>query len=114
LAGEWQDVCEFTLDDMHPVDRELANWYTSTHPQSYFRNNVMAARALRDGGRVNLLNRELTTRRGDGSSEVRTITSPLDLTETLEREFGLTLEPGTSFTCPGLVWDSVERGFSPA
>src|SRR5438552_1743671 len=32
LAGDWTDVCEFTLDVMYPIDRELANWYTSTHP----------------------------------------------------------------------------------
>ena len=104
LAGEWQDVYEFTLEDMHPIDRELANWYTSTHPQSHFRNNVMAARALPDGGRLNLLNRELTTRRNDGSSEVRMIASPGDLMETLDREFGLKLDPGTTIDCPGLVW----------
>jgi N-hydroxyarylamine O-acetyltransferase len=104
-GSEWQDVCEFTLDDMHPIDRELANWYTSTHPQSHFRNNLMAARALPEGGRLNLLNRQVTIRRRDGSSEARTIASPEDLIETLERDFGLKLEPGTDITCPGLVWD---------
>jgi arylamine N-acetyltransferase len=65
----------------------------------------MVARALPEAGRLNLLNRELTTRRRDGSSEVRVIASPRDLMETLEREFGLTLEPGTAIGCPGLVWD---------
>ncbi|HEX4348490.1 MAG TPA: arylamine N-acetyltransferase [Vicinamibacterales bacterium] len=105
LADGWQDVCEFTLDEMHPIDRELANWYTSTHPQSYFRNNVIAARALADGGRLNLLNRELTRRRRDGSSRVRTIASPSDLLETLEQEFGLKLESGSPLECAGLVWD---------
>lgn len=104
LGGEWQDVCEFTLEDMPPIDRELANWYTSTHPQSYFRNNVIAARALPDGGRLNLLNREVTTRRRDGTSEVRVISSSADLLATLDREFGLKLEPSTMIECSGLVW----------
>lgn len=104
MGDEWHDLCEFTLDEMPPIDRELANWYTSTHPDSYFRNNIIAARALPEGGRLNLLNRELTRRWRDGSSEKRIITSHTDLRDTLEREFGLNLAPGTEIACPGLVW----------
>ncbi|MBA3541003.1 MAG: arylamine N-acetyltransferase, partial [Deltaproteobacteria bacterium] len=32
FGEEWHDVCEFTLEEMPPIDRVVANWYTSTHP----------------------------------------------------------------------------------
>jgi N-hydroxyarylamine O-acetyltransferase len=52
LGNEWHDVSEFTLEEMPPIDRELANWYTSTHPQSMFRNGLLVARAGPAGRRV--------------------------------------------------------------
>src|SRR5450432_655081 len=62
FGTEWQDICEFTLEEMPAIDRELANWFTSAHPQSHFKDRLMVARALPDGGRLTLLNRELSTR----------------------------------------------------
>ncbi len=61
-GADWQDVCEFTGEEMPPIDRELANWFTSTHPQSHFRNRLMVARALPEGRRLALLNRDFTIR----------------------------------------------------
>src|SRR5262249_41849844 len=31
LGDEWQDIYDFTLEEMPAIDREVANWYTSTH-----------------------------------------------------------------------------------
>lgn len=105
LGDTWHDVLEFTGEAMPPIDRELANWYTSTHPQSHFRHRLTAARALPDGGRLTLLNRELTRRRRDGSAQSSTVATPEDLVETLAREFDLHVPPGTRFACEGLQWD---------
>jgi N-hydroxyarylamine O-acetyltransferase len=52
LAGEWNDIYELTLEEMPAIDREVANWYTSTHPQSSFKSRLLAARALPEGRRV--------------------------------------------------------------
>jgi len=104
LAGAWHDVCEFTLEEMPPIDREVANWYTSTHPQSTFKARLSAARALPEGRRVTLLNRELTLRARDGSGEHRMIESPDELLAVLADQFGLVFPPGTRFPCPGLDW----------
>ena len=104
VGSTWQDVYEFTLEEMPLVDRELANWYTSTHPESHFRHNLMAARALDDGGRVTLLNREFTIRQRSGEAESRCLDTPQELLLTLARHFGLHFEPGTEFPCPGLDW----------
>jgi N-hydroxyarylamine O-acetyltransferase len=103
LAGEWHDICEFTLEEMPFIDRELGNWYTSTHPQSHFKSRLVVARALEGGGRNSLLNRELTRRRQSGT-ETRTIATPEELLAVLRTDFGLFFEEGTRFSCPALDW----------
>jgi N-hydroxyarylamine O-acetyltransferase len=102
-VDDWRDICEFTLEEMPPIDREVANWYTSAHPQSHFKNRLTVARALPDGGRVSILNRELTLRRG-GDVVTRTIASPPELLALLAEHFGLRFPAGTEFTCPALDW----------
>lgn len=101
--GAWQDVCEFTLEPMHDVDRELANWYTSAHPASHFRHLLMVARATATG-RLTLLNRRFTRRANDGTVEHHDLETPDHLLDTLAREFGILLPPGTRFDCPAVEW----------
>jgi N-hydroxyarylamine O-acetyltransferase len=105
LGDEWVDVCEFTLEEMPPIDREVANWFTSAHPLSHFRNRLLAARALDDGGRVTLLNRELTVRARGGAATTRRLASPDELLEALATHFALHFPAGTRFECPALDWD---------
>jgi N-hydroxyarylamine O-acetyltransferase len=104
FGEEWHDVCEFTLEEMPPIDRVVANWYTSTHPASHFKNRLLVARALPDGGRVGLLNRELSVRGRDGRAERRVIASPEELLDVLAEYFGLEFAPGTLFPCDALDW----------
>ncbi len=104
LGDEWHDVCEFTLEEMPPIDRVVANWYTSAHPGSHFKNRLLVARALPDGGRVGLLNRDLSVRQRDGHSEHRVLTTPDELLTALAEHFGLHFPAGTRFTCEALDW----------
>src|SRR5262249_13193470 len=46
LGDIWADICEFTLEEMPPIDREVGNWFTSTHPRSHFPDRLMVSRAL--------------------------------------------------------------------
>ena len=110
FGDEWHDVLEFTGEEMPPIDRELANWYTSAHPQSHFRNRLIAARALPDGGRVTLLNRELSVRGRDGASQIRLLQQPTELLAVLAERFGLRFETGTIFPCEALDWPAVSSG----
>lgn len=50
FGTEWHDICEFTLEEMAPIDREVGNWFTSTHPLSHFKNRLLVARATPEGG----------------------------------------------------------------
>jgi N-hydroxyarylamine O-acetyltransferase len=103
LGESWNDVCEFTLEEMPPIDREVANWFTSAHPQSHFRNRLLAARALDDGGRVTLLNRELTLRTRT-SADTTTVSDPDALLAVLSTHFALHFPAGTRFEGPPFEW----------
>ena len=100
LGDVWTPVYEFTGEEMPAIDREVANWYTSAHPRSHFRNQLIVARAAPDGGRVTLRDRELKHRRRDGHATTRTIESSDELLDVLATEFGLVFPPGTRFSVP--------------
>jgi N-hydroxyarylamine O-acetyltransferase len=104
VGNEWHDVYELTLEEMPPIDREVANWYTSTHPASHFKTRLWVARALPEGGRLGLLNRELTVRGRDGQVERRMLASPDELLAVLADSFGLVFPAGTRFACDALDW----------
>jgi N-hydroxyarylamine O-acetyltransferase len=92
LGAEWVDVCEFTLEEMPLIDRELANWYTSAHPQSFFKGHLTAARAGHAGTRVTLLNTEFTFRQADGSGDKTRLHSDKELSDVLSEHFELHLD----------------------
>jgi N-hydroxyarylamine O-acetyltransferase len=104
FGSDWHDLYEFTQEEMPPVDRELANWYTSAHPQSDFRNRLVVALALPGGRRKTLLNREFNDRQRDGRADGRVIATHHELLAVLADDFGLHLEPGSTLTCAGLDW----------
>jgi len=99
LDNRWQDICEFTLEEMHPIDRELGNWFTSAHPDSHFRNRLVVARAT-ETGRVTLLNRELKHRGADGRTETRYLDTDEEILTVMYAEFSLSFPAGTSFEHP--------------
>ena len=104
LGDEWSDVCEFTLEEMPPIDREVANWFTSTHPQSHFGNRLVVSRAATDGRRINVLNDELAFRERDGSARRELIAGPDALISVLREHFGLEFAPHTRFGAAGSPW----------
>jgi len=106
LGDEWHDVCEFTLDEMHPIDRELANWWTSASPQSHFKKRLIVARAGAGGTRLSIRDREFTIRQADGRAETRPVESPGQLIELCAQHFGLDFPAGTRFGPPGSPWPS--------
>ncbi len=98
-GGDWTDLYAFTLERHFPADYEMANYYTSTHPQSRFVRNLIVQRSWPDR-RIVLVNRELVVRRPD-STQASTLRDPDDLVQALERHFGLSFPSGTRFTKPG-------------
>lgn len=103
LGADWHDVSEFTLEEMPPIDCELANWYTSAHPNSRFKSRLVAARAT-PGGRISILNHEFTQRAHDGKAATETIRDPDHLLAVLSDHFDLHFPPATRFGSPGAPW----------
>ncbi|MGW4061637.1 arylamine N-acetyltransferase family protein [Amycolatopsis sp. NPDC004747] len=94
-TGEWwtlqkgdEDLLEFRLNEMHPIDYEVYHHYTSTHPKSPFTGRLVVMRIEPGLGRK-LLGRELTVEKPDGSSETTTI-PPGELDVTL-KDLGIEL-----------------------
>jgi len=98
LAGAWADLYAFTLEPQHPVDFEMANHFTSTHPRSAFVNALTAQRCFPER-RVILRDRELLVREGR-LTETTTVRDPEHLLHVLDRHFGLVFPPGTRFAKP--------------
>ncbi|WKY43255.1 arylamine N-acetyltransferase [Eubacteriaceae bacterium ES2] len=53
----------FTLETCINNDFEIANYFTATHPESFFRQVLISTRPI-ENGRISLLDRELTIRTG--------------------------------------------------
>jgi N-hydroxyarylamine O-acetyltransferase len=103
LGSDWADVYEFTLEQMPLIDRELGNWFTSTHPDSHFKNRLIVARAAPNGERVTLLNDVLSVRGRDGKAEKHQLQTADQLLDVLTERFGLHFPRGTRFPVGGLL-----------
>jgi N-hydroxyarylamine O-acetyltransferase len=58
LGGKLMDAWVTTLEPENPVDFEMGNHYTATHPDSLFVNRIIIA-ALNKEGRVTAMNRDV-------------------------------------------------------
>ena len=101
---EWTDCCEFTLDEVFPIDCEVANWWTSASPASHFKTNVTVGRAGRDGTRKAIRGGEFTHRRGAQILQHAPVTSAGQLLSLLAEHFDLRFPAGTRFGPPGSPW----------
>jgi len=98
-ADSWDDLYAFTLDRQYPADYELANYYTSTHPDSRFVQNLTAQRLTPDMRRI-LRNRDYSEER-DGATILRTLASDDEVLDVLAESFGLEFPRGTRFRYRG-------------
>lgn len=74
IGDEWKPL--YRLDDAAapPVDCIVGNWYTSTHHDSHFRHQMIAARTTNEA-RYGLRDNRLTTRLADGRIDRRYLTA---------------------------------------
>lgn len=86
IRGAWRPVYRFDLQQQTLVDYEVYNWYISTHPQSTFVNELLAARP-HSGGRYALRNGDFASHTRDGETHRRTLTNVRELREVLEGAF---------------------------
>ena len=93
-GDRWEDLYAFTHEPQLPVDYEIANYYTSTHPASRF-TQMLTAQRIAPGMRRTLRDREYVE--DDGATiDTRTI-DDADLLAVLADRFGLVFPAGTRF-----------------
>jgi N-hydroxyarylamine O-acetyltransferase len=87
-GDDWEDLYAILPDAVHPIDLEVANWYTSTHPQSAFVLNLTAQRCI--GDRRHILRNLTYTISGHGWEETRAVARD-ELLQLLRDVFALEL-----------------------
>lgn len=92
IAGTWRTLYDVEAAPAPAIDYELGNWYTSTHPASHFRHQLIAARTTAEA-RHGLRDNRLTIRRVDGAIEQRYLSAD-EIEAALADVFLLTPEPG--------------------
>jgi N-hydroxyarylamine O-acetyltransferase len=90
VGGVWKRLYSFTMQENFPIDYEVTNWYLSTHLQSHFLHNILAALPF-ENGRYALRNREFTIYNLDGTVQRQEITNISALKDILETRFGIEL-----------------------
>src|SRR5262245_13654952 len=93
--GAWVDLYVFTLTPQEFADYDMANYYTSTHPDSRFTQTLTVQRVATDR-RFRLRNRELTV--DDGATTTsRLVADDDEILKVLAETFGLSFPSGTRF-----------------
>ena len=86
-AEGWVDLYGFTLEPQLPIDYEVANHYTSTHPESRFVKGL-TVQLPTPLARTALRNRELTVDTG-GETTTRVMADDEEIRRVLGETFGL-------------------------
>jgi N-hydroxyarylamine O-acetyltransferase len=99
----WEDLYEFRLEPAAEVDFEIGNWYSCSHPQAHFINNLLVSR-LDGTERLIVLNRDFTVRRRDGAAVKSRVESPEALRALLRDRFHLELPEEARISAPAFQW----------
>jgi len=95
LHDRWNDLYAFQDDDVYDVDYAVANWYTSTHPESQFVLTLTAQRIVGDTRHV-LRNLTYGVASRGGDWQTRTIARS-ELTALLRDVYGLDVPDDARF-----------------
>jgi N-hydroxyarylamine O-acetyltransferase len=83
-----------------PIDFEVGNHFTATHPSSPFVNRILL-RALTRDGRVSVMNRDVTIRRGEAIETVE-LADRAALRHLLNAHFGFDLPEAAALRVPSI------------
>lgn len=91
IDDKWQSLYELSSEAWLETDYEVPNWYTSTHPSSRFRQQLIAARTT-GHARYTLLGGRFTIRPNDGEAERHQLDAD-GLERALRETFNLDVQP---------------------
>jgi len=91
LGDRWEHIYRVVPLPRVDAEYEICNWFTGTHPQSPYLNNLIAARPGPDRTRLTLFNARFNVRHPSGRVERHTLQGEADFRRVLTEMFGLTL-----------------------
>jgi N-hydroxyarylamine O-acetyltransferase len=94
------DAWVSTLEEENPVDFEMGNHFTSTHPSSPFVNRILMS-SLTEDGRVTVMNRDVTIQRATGADS-RELADRSALRMLLREHFGFDLPEVLTLRVPSI------------
>jgi N-hydroxyarylamine O-acetyltransferase len=94
LGQRWEHIYRVIPYPRYDAEYEVANWYTATHPDAPYLNNMIAARPLPDGSRLTMFNGRVTSRALSGESHRRNLETPEEFAAVLRDEFALAVSDG--------------------
>lgn len=90
IVGKWKRLYDFDLQHQKFNDYVVANWYTSTAPQSLFTQHLVVALA-QENKRLSLFNKTFSRYQKGKANEKTVIKSAEELNEVLTQYFNLQL-----------------------
>lgn len=91
LGDRWDHIYRVVLLPRFDAEYEICNWFTGTHPQSPYLNNIIAARPGPNRTRLTLFNARFNVRHASGQVERHTLQGEADYRSVLADDFGLKL-----------------------
>jgi N-hydroxyarylamine O-acetyltransferase len=91
LGERWEHIYRVVRLPRFDAEYEICNWYTGTHPQSPYLNNMIAARPGPNRTRLTLFNARFNVRHASGQVDRRTLQGEAEYRSVLTKEFGLNL-----------------------
>lgn len=89
LGGCWEHIYRIVPHPRFDAEYEIANWYTGTHPEVPYTNNIIAARPRPGRTRLTLFNSRLTVRDANGNVGRRALSTESDYRQVLVEMFGI-------------------------
>ena len=88
IRHRWTNLYRFSSRETHFSDHKIANWFTSTHPDSHFTYRLTIAMAGKDCRYV-FNNNHYKIYYQDGTSKKQILASSEEVIQTLEEVFGI-------------------------
>jgi N-hydroxyarylamine O-acetyltransferase len=91
LGDRWEHIYRVVLLPRFDAEYEICNWFTGTHPQSPYLNNLIAARPGPNRTRLTLFNARFNVRHSSGQVERRALQGETEYRDVLANKFGINL-----------------------
>jgi N-hydroxyarylamine O-acetyltransferase len=98
--NQWSDVYVFAPEPVPPIDLEVSNWFTCSHPASPFVTGLLISTKRQDGTRIRL---------SDWGDLALVVATPNDRTVTPVERDAIPVILGEQFDLPGFALDAKRR-----